>query len=164
MKLIRLSWTVAIVVMFVLSGSAPAQGNETSFRLFLTKLDSAQLELQNGKPDAFKSLWSHSDDVTLSGGFGGTIEKGWTAIGPRLDWVGKQFSNGTNEIERLVAFTNGDLGYVVQLEHISFKVPASASESTKDYRVTMIFSREKRLGWRIVHRQADSELTKQAPK
>ena len=100
----------------------------------------------------------------MSGGFGGTIEKGWTAIGARLDWVGKQFSNGTNEIERLVAFTNGDLGYVVQLEHISFKVPGNAGESTKDYRVTMIFRREKKLGWRIVHRQADSQLTKQGPK
>jgi ketosteroid isomerase-like protein len=63
-----------------------------------------------------------------------------------------------------VAFADGDLGYVIQLEHISFKVPGSASELTKDYRVTMVFRREKNLGWRIVHRQADSQHTKQAPK
>jgi hypothetical protein len=152
------------VAFFLLSVSSAAQTNRQSeFHNFLSQLDAAQLELQNGRAEPFKSLWSHSDDVTLSGGFGGTIEKGWKSIGPRLDWVGKQFSNGTNKIERLVAFADGDLGYVIQLEHISFKVPGSASESTKDYRVTMIFRREKKLGWRIIHRQADSQFTKQAP-
>jgi hypothetical protein len=150
---------------FLLSVSSAAQTNRQSeFHNFLSQLDAAQLELQNGRAEPFKSLWSRSDDVTLSGGFGGTIEKGWKAIGLRLDWVGKQFSNGTNKIERLVAFADGNLGYVVQLEHISFSVPGSATESTKDYRVTMVFTRDKKLGWRIVHRQADSQFTKQAPK
>ncbi|HUR97266.1 MAG TPA: nuclear transport factor 2 family protein [Pyrinomonadaceae bacterium] len=149
---------------FSLSISAVSQTKRQSeFTKFLSTLDAAQLELQNGKPEAFKSLWSRSDDITLSGGFGGTIEKGWEAIGSRLDWVGKQFSNGSNKIERLVAFSDGDLGYVVQLEHIRFTVPSNPSGSTKDYRVTMIFRREKKSGWRVVHRQADSQFTKLAP-
>jgi len=130
---------------------------------FLTKLDDAQLALQNGKPEGFKSLWSRSDDVTLSGGFGGTIEKGWAAVSKRLDWVGTNFSKGKNSIERLVTIQNGRLAYVVQLEHISFVAPETGKDATRDYRVTMIFRREKD-GWRIVHRQADSNLTKQAPK
>ena len=66
------------------------------FEAMLARVDAAQLELQNGRAAAFKALWSHADDVTLSGGFGGTIEKGWEAIGRRLDWVGTQFSNGTH--------------------------------------------------------------------
>src|SRR5215207_6222963 len=152
------------VVSFLLSVSSAAQTNRQSeFHNFLSQLDAAQLELQNGRAEPFKSLWSRSDDVTLSGGFGGTIEKGWKAVGARLDWVAKQFSNGTNKIERLVAFADGDLGYVVQLEQIRFHATGNPAQQTKDYRVTMVFRREKKVGWRIVHRQADSQFTKQAP-
>jgi ketosteroid isomerase-like protein len=130
------------------------------FQAMLAKVDAAQLELQNGKPAAFKALWSHADDITLSGGFGGTIEKGWERISSRLDWVGTQFSKGSNTIERLVANESGELGYVVQIEHIRFHVPGQAQESRRDYRATMIFRRESE-GWRIVHRQADSQMVKQ---
>ncbi len=132
------------------------------FHAALGKVDAAQRELQNGRPEAFKALWSRADDITLSGGFGGTIEKGWEQVSRRLDWVGKQFSNGTNTIERIVARANGDLGYVVQIERLRFQVPGQATESTRDYRVTMLFRREAE-GWRIVHRQADSQMTKVAP-
>ena len=108
----------------------------------LAEVDTAQLELQNGRAAAFKALWSHADDVTLSGGFGGTIEKGWAAIGPRLDWVGAQFSNGRTTRERIAWGASGDLGYLVQLEHIRFLVPGQTEETTRDYRVTMLFRRE----------------------
>lgn len=144
--------------------TAPATAGAAGadFQAFLTAVDASQLELQNGRAEAFKALWSHADDITLSGGFGGTIEKGWDAIGPRLDWVGAQFSKGTHVVDRIVANTNGEWGYVVQIEHIRFHVPGQDKESTRDYRVTMIFRRESG-GWRILHRQADSQMTKQAP-
>jgi ketosteroid isomerase-like protein len=163
-NILRIIAFSALIAAFGLVSLAqtPAKAS-TDFTLFLAKLDAAQLELQNGKAEAFKSLWSRSDDITLSGGFGGTIEKGWDAVERRLDWVGQQFSNGTNKIERLVSASSGDLAYVVQLEHIRFKVPGNTAESTKDYRVTMVFRREND-GWRIIHRQADSNLTKAAPK
>lgn len=132
------------------------------FQAMIAKVDAAQLELQNGRSEAFKALWSHSDGITLSGGFGGTVEKGWEAINRRLDWVGAQFSQGSNKIERIAASANGDLGYVVQIEHIKFRVPGQEKESTRDYRVTMLFRREPE-GWRIIHRQADSQMMKQAP-
>src|SRR5450755_921076 len=122
------------------SGRGTAVGEE--FQAMLGKLDAAQLELQNGRPAAFKALWSHADDITLSGGFGGTIEKGWDQISRRLDWVGAQFSNGTNTIERIVARANSDLAYVVQIEHIRFHAPGQEKELTWDYRVTMLFRRE----------------------
>ncbi len=108
-------------------------------------------------------MWSQADDITLSGGFGGTVEKELAAVSKRLDWVATQFSDGTNTIERLVTIQSGTLAYVIQLEHISFTVPETRAAATRDYRVTMIFRREPS-GWRIVHRQADSNLTKQAPR
>lgn len=135
---------------------------DKEFQAALLKVDAAQRELQNGRPEAFKALWSHADDVTLSGGFGGTIEKGWDQVSRRLDWVGTQFSNGTNTIERIVAKANGSIGYVIQIERVRFQVPGQTNQSTRDYRVTMLFRREPD-GWRIVHRQADSQMTKAAP-
>jgi ketosteroid isomerase-like protein len=156
---------------FLLIACGEAQSGEVSkeaaasqeFEAMLARVDAAQRELQNGRPEAFKALWSHADDITLSGGFGGTVEKGWEAISRRLDWVGAQFSEGTNTIERIVTKANGTLGYVVQIEHIRFYVPGQQKESTRDYRVTMLFRREPE-GWRIIHRQADSQMMKQAPK
>jgi hypothetical protein len=106
--------------------ASPAAASD--FTTFLARVDAAQLELQNGRPAAFKALWSRADQVTLSGGFGGTIEKGWPAISSRLDWVATR--------------------------------PGDTSDSTRDYRVTMIFRRQAG-EWRIVHRQADSQLTRQ---
>lgn len=128
----------------------------------LAQVDAAQIELQNGKPAAFKAVWSHADDVTLSGGFGGMIERGWEAINSRIDWAASQFSKSSNTIERLVVNESGDLGYVVQVEHVRFQVPGQEKEVRRHYRVTMVFRREPE-GWRIVHRQADSQMVKQAP-
>jgi len=136
---------------------------DEEFQAMLAKVDAAQLELQDGRPKEFKALWSQADDITLSGGFGGTIEKGWQQIGRRLDWVGAQFSKGSNTIERITFNANGELGYVVQIEHIRFHIPGQANESTRDFRVTMLFRRETE-GWRIIHRQADSQMMKQAPR
>jgi len=139
--------------------ATPAAGDLPAF---LARVDAAQLELQNGRPEAFKALWAHTDDVTLSGGFGGTVEKGWVAIARRLDWVAAQFSRGSHTIDRIVASSDGELGYVVQVEHIRFFVPGHDQESSRDYRVTMLFRRGPE-GWRIIHRQADAQMQKQAP-
>ena len=157
----RILWLV--IVGCALFGSADSQiKTNTEFEAFLGRVDAAQVELQNGKAEAFKAVWSQGDDVTLSGGFGGTVEKGWAAVSKRLDWVGANFSKGKNSIERVVTNHNGNLGYVVQLEHIVFTAPETGNTTKRDYRVTMIFRREKG-GWRIVHRHADSQMTKQAP-
>jgi ketosteroid isomerase-like protein len=164
MKLNSRAISIAIVLAF--TATAFAEDKKTpdkEFEAALAKMDAAQLELQNGRPAAYKALWSHADDVTLSGGFGGTIEKGWDPVSRRLDWAGAQFSKGTNTIDRVVAHASTDLAYVVQIEHLSFYAPGQTNESTRDYRVTMLFRREAD-DWRIIHRHADSQMTKQAPK
>ena len=153
----------AVFLALNVSAQSNSRIPDAAFDSFLAKLDAAQVELQNGRAAAFKNMWSNGDDITLSGGFGGTVEKGWDAVSKRLDWVGANFSKGRNTIERLVTNHNETLGYTVQLEHISFVVPETGKTATRDYRVTMIFRREKD-GWRVIHRQADSQMTKQAPK
>jgi SnoaL-like domain len=136
--------------------------NHQAFLAALDAADAAQRELQSGNAAAYKAVWSQSDEATLIGGFGGGIEKGWVRVSQRIDWVASQFSNGTNTIERLVTQSSEDLGYVVQIEHLRFQVPGQTKESTRDYRVTMMFRREA-TGWRLVHRHADSQMMKQAP-
>jgi ketosteroid isomerase-like protein len=136
---------------------------DPSFLVALDAADAAQRDLQSGHTALYKSIWSHSDDATLIGGFGGGVEKGWSNVSKRIDWVASQFSNGTNTIERQVTRCNGSLGYAVQIERIRFQVPGQSTESTRDYRVTMLFVRESD-GWRLMHRHADSQMMRQAPK
>ena len=133
------------------------------FEAMLARVDAAQTELQNGRGDAFKALWSRADDITLSGGFGGPILRGWPEVSKRLDWVATQFANGAHEHERVAAYASGDVGYVVQRERLQFKAPATGADTSLEYRVTMIFRREKG-EWRLVHRQADSNVVKAPPR
>jgi ketosteroid isomerase-like protein len=155
---------LAVAILF--SGASPMRAQEATidkgFLEALSNFHAAQHDLENGKSDTTKAIWSHGDDITLSGGFGGRTEKGWEQIGPRLDWVSTHFSKGTTTFERLATQSSGELGYVVQIEHISYQVPDQSTLSTRDYRVTMIFHREAD-GWRLVHRHADTQMSKKAP-
>ena len=54
----------------------PFTGSEAAFDETLAQVEAAQVELVLGRPAAFKALWSNRDDVTLTGGLGGAIEKG----------------------------------------------------------------------------------------
>jgi ketosteroid isomerase-like protein len=149
----------ALLVSLATAVPARAQADAAlpkDFAAFLGTMDAAQLELQNGRVAAYKALWSHRDDVTLSGGLGGAIEKGWPGVERRLDWVGTQFSKGSNRLERVVAAVSGDFAYVIQAEHLRYTVPGQSSETTRDYRVTMIFRKESG-EWRIIHRHADTQ-------
>ena len=117
----------------------------------------------DGKPDAVKRLWSHRDDVTLSGAAGGHTARGWKNVSERLDWASAQFSRGSKTIEPIQKTVSGDFAYVVQYEHVLFYPPGQPTQSRRDYRVTTIFRREPE-GWRVVHRHADTLLTREAIK
>ena len=145
------------------SGSMLPTANQQEFIAALTAADAAQRELQSGNAAAYKAIWSQSERATLVGGFGGGVEKGWPNVSRRIDWVASHFSKGTNTIERLVTHSDGQIEYVVQTERIRFQIPGQTSESTRDYRVTMLFIHEQE-GWKLVHRHADSQGLQQAPK
>jgi ketosteroid isomerase-like protein len=151
-------WAQPAIKSETSTGQEKASGAE--FESMLTKLDAAQQEFHNGRPAALKALWSHADDVTLAGGSGGAIEKGWEHVSRRLDWASSQYSNGVQTNERVVVTVSGNFAYVVQAEHIRFHVPRQERESKRDYRITMVFRREPE-GWRIVHRQADTQTLQQ---
>jgi ketosteroid isomerase-like protein len=141
----------------------PVRGDiaDSEWAAFIAKLEAAEHEFAQGRPAAFKALWSHSDDVTICGAFGG-IESGWNNVAARLDWASSQFSEGIRTREEIRSAIGTDLAYIVQTEQIRFRVPGRAEQSTLELRVTMVFRRQED-GWRIVHRQADSQKNTQLP-
>ena len=51
---------------------------------FIAKLEAGEHEFAQGRPAAFKALWSHSDDVSICGAFGGIGRGGKTWQPARL--------------------------------------------------------------------------------
>lgn len=135
---------------------------DAELQAMLGKYAEAAALFYNGKPQAVKALWSHSEEVTLSGAAGGATAKGWSNVSSRLDWASSQFlgSNGAKTIEQIQAVISGDLAYLVQYEHIRYHPPGQTEIARRDYRVTTVFRREPE-GWRVVHRHADTLMTRQ---
>jgi ketosteroid isomerase-like protein len=142
------------------SSVATSTSAASAFDAILVEVEAAQVQLVNGQPAAFKALWSHGDDVTLSGGLGGAIAKGWTHVSERLDWVARQYQDGSRTHQEVSRYVGQDLAYVVLRETIRFKSPADGRPMTQELRVTQVFRREAGR-WRIVHRHADSQVTRQ---
>jgi ketosteroid isomerase-like protein len=138
---------------------AVSEAPTPSFDDVLEEVEAAQVRLVNGQPDAFKALWSHDDDVTLSGGLGGAIAKGWTQVSERLDWVATQYRDGARTHQEVARYVGQDLAYVVLRETIRFKSPVDRRSMIQELRVTQVFRLEGGR-WRIVHRHADSQVTR----
>ena len=52
----------------------------------MKRLEQAQQKFACGDASAFKEIWSHREDVSIMGGFGG-FERGWKEVGPRRPFV-----------------------------------------------------------------------------
>jgi ketosteroid isomerase-like protein len=128
---------------------------------FIAKLEAAEEEFAQGRPAAFKELWSHANDVTLCGGFGG-VASGWENVAARLDWASSKYSDGRRSREEISGAIGSDFAYIVQKEVICFRAPGGTEESRQELRATMVFRREAD-GWRILHRHADSQTSAQPP-
>lgn len=135
---------------------------DAEFQAMLDKYAEASALFYDGQPEAVKALWSHADDVTLSGAAGGSTARGWRDVSSRLDWASSQFldSNGSRTTEPIQMAVSGDFAYIVRYEHIRYRPRGKQEDAKRDYRVTTIFRREPE-GWRVVHRHADTLMTRQ---
>jgi hypothetical protein len=133
------------------------------FESFLARIDAAQEAFARGRPGEFKDLWSHKDDVSLSGGHGGVIELGWDKVAARLDWASSTYVEGDRSNEIIAGLVGDDLAYLVRKEIIEAKIGGEAGRSRQELRVTMVFRREAE-GWRIVHRHADAQTKPALPR
>ena len=112
--------------------------------------------MRSAGPGPFKALWSHTDDVTLTGGLGGVVERGWDKVAKRLDWASSNYAEGDRSNEMIGGHVGGDMAYLVRKEIIEAKIGGRSARSRQELRVTMVFRRGAD-GWRIVHRHADSQ-------
>ena len=167
MKRSHLGFSVVLVVFAALLAVAFASAQagapaRAEFEAFYEKVSQAQAELFRGRAEPLKAVWSRASDATLFAAYGGTDERGWDTVGPRLDWASKQYAEGSVTVERIASYVDGNVGHVVQVERIRFKIPGHTEESLLELRATWIFRRE-RDGWRVLHRHADRQMTRQGP-
>ena len=141
------------------SQTVPREATDAGFDTVLATVEAAQVQLVNGQPGPFKALWSQREDVTLSGGLGGAIARGWPQVRERLDWVATQYADGMRTHQEVSRYIGQDLAYVVLRETIRFKNPADGRAMVQELRVTQVFRREDGR-WRIVHRHADSQAVR----
>jgi ketosteroid isomerase-like protein len=117
------------------------------------RLTEAETALHNGDGGPRIDMWSRTEPLTL---FGAAVSgRSWAEIGPTFEWLAKTFSNCTSyENEIIAAGANGDLAYIVALEHTTASING-AEPLPYVLRATTVFRREGG-DWKVVHRHADS--------
>lgn len=127
----------------------------------LAAANRANDELIGGRGGPIRDCFSHREDATLFGGFGGH-EVGWAQIGPRLEWVAQSFAGGTCAYEIISSAAGRELAFVVQFERGQARVTGRPAPLVLDFRVTMVFRWEDGT-WTLLHRHADHLSDKQKP-
>ena len=128
------------------------------FHQTLEQVRTANQHFLAGDSAPYKGCWSHTDDVTIFGGWG-AYEQGWEQVGPRLDWAAARFLAGQRAIELLSMAMSGDLAYTVWIERGETRLVGSDELRPSGLRVTHIFRREEG-AWKIIHRHADAIMEK----
>jgi len=108
-------------------------------------------ELVEGRPEPFKALWSHADDVVIMGAFGG-YERGWGQVSARLDWAAKGIASTGRSAENMVTVVGDGLAYTVDLEHMTRH--GGDGPQPRTLRCTQAYRRESGQ-WKVVLRHAD---------
>jgi ketosteroid isomerase-like protein len=124
---------------------------DEAWERFMSAVRDAQREIEAGRPEPFKALWAHTDDVVIMGGFGG-YERGWDQVSARLDWASKGLAATDRSEENIVTVAGEDLGYTVDLEHMTRHIGGQPRQLT--LRCTQVYRRVNGK-WKIVLRHAD---------
>ncbi|MCF2486958.1 nuclear transport factor 2 family protein [Dyadobacter sp. CY347] len=121
-----------------------------AFEKAVLKLQEGSREFAEGQPSIYKSLWSHSDDVSNFCGLDGKEFKGWQSVEKSLDSFNQRISgNNAFRYEKIAGQASHEQGYVLQKEHYTLH-----DGSKLDLNVTIVFRLENN-EWKIVHRQSD---------
>ena len=124
---------------------------DSDWTRFVVRCQQALGELVEGRPEPFKALWSHADDVAIMGAFGG-YERGWQRVSARLDWAATGIKATERIAENVVTVVGDDLAYTVDLEHMTRH--AGDHPQPRTLRCTQVYRREDG-EWKVVLRHAD---------
>jgi ketosteroid isomerase-like protein len=126
----------------------------------VARVQAAATKMTTGEGKPYIDAWSHADDVSLMGAWGGH-EVGWPDLEERFGWVAKRFGGGSAmTYEQLLSYESSDLAYTVGIEH--GQAMADGALTPMALRVTHIYRRQVE-EWKLVHRHADFATEKQEP-
>ena len=122
----------------------------------------AGLDLTNGNPEVYKSLYSRRDDVTLANPFGPPA-CGWSEVSATLDRAAENYKDGeVVGFESVSTVITPDLAYTVEIESYRARVGGAEEIAPVAVRVTTVFRREDGI-WKVVHRHADPITAPRSP-
>lgn len=123
---------------------------------FINMVHASNSEFANGNVgEVTKAVWSHSDDATIFGGYGGFVEPGWNNVEHRLKVAAQKAAEGKYSYKPIKSSITGDSAYILQTEQYAFP-----GNTAIDIRATIICQKEPD-GWKIVHRHGEIIKTAQ---
>ncbi len=134
---------------------------DAAWEAAMAQLAAAQRDFVNGDAAGLQRLYSHRDDVTVMGGFGG-CERGWAEVGSRLAWAASHFHGGDYRQQDVSVTVGADHACLVCFERWDRTAADGRPEPVMELRVTQTFRLEDGR-WRLVHRHADELVQKREP-
>ena len=120
----------------------------------------ATAEFVKGKPEPYKALFSHREDVTLADPFFPPV-RGWDEVAETLERSASLLRDGEFVGSELISkYVTAELAYVVLLVRERAKVGRSVYTAPIALRTTMILRPEEGV-WKVVHLHGDPITTPQ---
>ena len=114
----------------------------------------AAAEFVKGNPEAYKSLFSQGEDVTVANPFGPPA-RGWKDVAATIERASSLWSEGeVAGFENVAKYATDDLGYIVEVERFEAKIGGSKEAAPVVLRTTSVLRREDG-AWKVLHRHAD---------
>lgn len=119
----------------------------------MRQLASAVQDLLRGDGHAYRNQWSHGDDVTMMGAYGG-LATGHDQVTAAIDRAAHNYTHWNPEYreEPIAAQTVGDIGYVILRESVTNRTHPHHPPRLR--RVTVLYRRENGT-WKIFHHHSD---------
>jgi ketosteroid isomerase-like protein len=122
-----------------------------NFDEFVYRCREAVGQQVSGRTEAFHALWSQSDDVVLMGA-AGSHQVGWADVSAQLTWASQHLNFGGFSVKNLLMSVSDNLGFTVDLEHMSREVDGLTEQRT--LRASQGYRFEDGQ-WRVVFRHGD---------
>ena len=108
----------------------------------MDRYNTASNAFMHGDPSLVQEAYSHCEDVTVFGGFGG-YEHGWKKqVEKRFEWAAARYQGGETKTENIALFVSPDLACSIDLEHQHSQLAGVAGTVQVDPRITTVFRRE----------------------
>ncbi|WKU07121.1 nuclear transport factor 2 family protein [Micromonospora sp. HUAS LYJ1] len=134
---------------------SPQHAAATRMRSWQTALDELRTAVQallRGDGAHYKSLWSHGEDVTMMGAYGG-LASGWGQVSETIDLSAARYRDWSPRYreEIVTAQATADVAYLVLRETVQ---NGDDDSSARARRITLLFRRDDGR-WRIFHHHSD---------